>query len=59
MHKLGLNVAIPRRVAYGRNFEEAVRLCREATKAFRGSEETLRCIQRIEECLQRVVNETN
>ncbi|UCD39502.1 MAG: hypothetical protein JSV87_03565 [Candidatus Bathyarchaeota archaeon] len=59
MHKLGLDIAIPRRISYGRDFKETLRLCREVTKAFRGSEETLRCIQRVEECLKRVLDETN
>ena len=42
-----------------RGFEETLRLCQEVMERFEGSEETLRCIQRIEECLRRLVDETN
>ncbi len=43
----------------GTGFEETLRQCQEAVKTFRGSEETLKCIQRIEECLRKLVDESN
>ena len=42
-----------------RGFEETLRLCQDVIKTFRGSEETLKYIQRVEECLRKLVNETN
>lgn len=41
-----------------RSFEETLRLCQEAAKTFRGSKETLKCIQRVEKCLKKLVDET-
>jgi hypothetical protein len=59
MQKPDLDIAMPRRAPWGRSFEETLRLCQEATRTFRGSEETLKCIQQVEECLRRLVDETN
>lgn len=47
------------RACYTTGFEETLRLCQNTVKTFRGSEETLKCIQRIEECLRKLVEESN
>ena len=50
---------IMERTYRGTGFEETLKLCREAMKNYWGSDETLNCIQRIEECLRKLVEETN
>jgi len=50
---------IMERIYRGKGFEETLRLCQEVMKTFRGSEETLKYIQRVEECLRRLVEEAN
>lgn len=47
------------RVHQWRGFEETLRQCNEVTRTFRGSKETLKCIRRVEECLRRLVDETD
>ena len=49
---------IMERAYSGRGLEETLRLCQEVKKTFQGSEETLKCIQRVEECLRKLVDET-
>ncbi len=64
MRKFDLNLVMPRSediprktLISGKGFEETLRLCRDVTKSFQGSEDTLRYIQRVEECLRRLVAE--
>jgi len=52
-------VRMMERAYHERGFEETLRRCQEVMKTFQGSEETLKCIQRVEECLRRLVDETN
>ena len=42
-----------------RSFEQTLVRCQEVVKTFQGSAETLKHIQRVEECLRRLVDETN
>jgi len=46
------------RAYYRRSFEETLRLCNDFTKTFQGSEDTLKYIQQVEECLRKMVAET-
>jgi len=64
MRKFDLNLVMPRSgdippktPIFGKGFEETLRLCQDVTKSFQGSEDTLRYIQQVEECLRRLVVE--